>query len=209
MVRQMALFENDRLIFVDEYPVLRIHAHGLGQDAAFDIAALAHQVIGAITMVAMDDILRDNWSFIQAIGDVMCGCPNQLDAALERTLVGIGADEGGQEAMMNIDDLVWIGIDEEWLQDLHIAREDQEVDFVLDESEDALLVCFARLLCDRKIVVGHVVHAGEWLQLLVIADDEGDIHRQFAAFPAPQQIDQAMIEFRDKYRRALALARVR
>ena len=110
---------------------------------------------------------------------------------------------------MNIDDLVWIALDKEWLQDLHIACQDQEVHFVLDEIKDALLVHFARILCDGKMVVRYVIHTSERLQLLMIADNKGNIHRQFAALPAPQQIDQAMIELGDKYPCSLALARVR
>src|SRR5579883_2167994 len=134
---------------------------------------------------------------------------DQLDAAIEGALVGVRADKGWQEAMMNVDNLVEISPDKKRLQNLHIAGQDQKIDLAEHKFEHALLVLLALLLAHRKMIVGDAIHARQGLQIKMIAENKGDIHRQFAAFPAPEHVGETMIQFRDQDAGSFALARIR
>src|SRR3981081_4349553 len=106
-----------------------MHAHCLSQHTPLYISSFADQVLNSITVIAVNNILCDNRPFVQAIGDIVRCCTDQLNAALKCSLMRIGSDECGQETMVDIDDLVWIRIDKKWLQNLHITRQDQEIHF--------------------------------------------------------------------------------
>jgi hypothetical protein len=60
--------------------------HGAREHAAFDVAALANQIVGGIAMADALDILVDDRTFIERAGDIMRGCADQLDAALVRLM---------------------------------------------------------------------------------------------------------------------------
>src|SRR6266568_2006697 len=106
---------------------------------------------------------------------------------------------------MNIDDTQWIGFHKERFYDLHIASENQEIGLVFYECHDAALICLARLTMYRKMVVWDVIHTSQWFQVRMVTDDKGNVHGQFTAAPAPEEIYQAMVEFGDKYADSLGL----
>ena len=83
---------------------------------------------------------------------------------------------------MDVDDAVREGVAELVRDDLHVAREDDEVDFLFFEERE-LLVFYGsfRVLRDFEHGVGHGEVLGDVPQILVVADDLHDFHaRQLA-----------------------------
>ena len=54
-------------------------------------------------MVDAHDVLVDDRPVVELLGDVVGGGADQLDAALVRPAVRIGAGEGGQEGVVDVD----------------------------------------------------------------------------------------------------------
>ena len=78
-------------------------AHGAGQHAALDIAALAREVFRRIAVADALDVLVDDRAFVEVARDVMRGGADQFDAALMRLVVGPRALEARQERVMDVD----------------------------------------------------------------------------------------------------------
>ena len=171
-----------------------MQARGLGEDAALDIATLAHEFLGGVAVVAVNNILCDNRAFVQVLGHIMRGGADQLDAPLKGALIGIGPHEGRQETVVDVDDALRIGPHNKRFQNLHVTRQDEEIDRLANQIEHAALVLLALLFADRQMVLGDSIHLRQGLQVGMIAQDKHQVHRQFAAFPAPQQIGQAVVQ---------------
>lgn len=85
------------------------------------------------------------------------------------------------------------GLDKAWFQDLHIMSQNQEIHCIAKKVEHALLAVSVVFLPDGKEVVGNMIHMGKRFQVLVITENARDIHHQLLAFPAPEQIREAVI----------------
>src|SRR6185295_13668113 len=97
------LLEHDGLVAVDEDTILKIGPHRPREDPPLDVATLAHQFLRAVDMADRLDILMDDRPFIQIGGDEVRGRADHLDPARMRLVVGLGALEPRQEAMMDVD----------------------------------------------------------------------------------------------------------
>ena len=78
-------------------------AHRPRQHAAFDIAALADQVVGRVAVADALDVLLDDRPFVEVGGDIMRGGADQLDAALMGLVVRLRALEARQKRVMDVD----------------------------------------------------------------------------------------------------------
>src|SRR5205823_5151214 len=109
---------------------------------------------------------------------------------------------------MNIDNALGVGCDNEWFENLHIACQNQEIYLARNTLQYPLLILRSAHSLHRKMQKRDSIHASERLQLYVIADDKGNIHRQLAALPAPEQVSKTMIEPGDEDRHPFALPRI-
>ena len=108
-------------------------------------------------------------------------------------MVGPGAGEGGQEAVVDVDDAVPVPADEHGREDLHVAGEDDELHPVSGEQfELGLFLFILGVAADREVMEVHPELFGHRPQVLVIADDQGDDHLQFARLPAGEQVVEAV-----------------
>src|ERR1700730_4420323 len=96
---------------------------------------------------------------------------------------------------MYVDDPVWIGSDEEWLQNLHVACQYQEVNLSREKLQYARLIFCSLLPSHHEVMIRDIIHSCQRLQVRVIAHDTRDLHAQLAAFPAPQQVGKAVVQF--------------
>src|SRR5579859_2154874 len=190
----LARLKDDGFITIDEYSILYMEPHSLSKRPAFHIPPFTDQVFNSITMVALYNILRNNRSLVKFVSYIMGSGPNQLYSALKCFLIGICANERRQKTMMNVNDLASILFDKERLQYLHITSKHQEIYLSPQKVEHTHLIFSALFFAHGKVVVGNTVHLSKRLQVMVITDNEGNIHRQFAAFPAPEQVCKAMVE---------------
>src|SRR3984893_11194178 len=98
-----SIHEHHGLAAVQDHAIRQMVAYRPRQYPAFDIAALAHQIVGGIAMADALDVLVDDRAFIERTGDVMRGGADQFDAALMRLMVGPCALEARQKRVMDID----------------------------------------------------------------------------------------------------------
>lgn len=97
--------------------------------------------------------LLNNRTFIQVGSDEMrCGADN-LDTTLVGLVVRLGTLEGGQEAVVDVDDAARHSFAEGRGEDLHVAGENNEFDIVLfDEGEDLGFLLGFGVFCDGEVV---------------------------------------------------------
>ena len=84
--------------------MLEMPADRPGERSALHIAALLNQISNLVAMRDSQDILLDNRTLVQFVRNVMAGCADQLDAALECRVIWARACKGRQERVMNVDD---------------------------------------------------------------------------------------------------------
>src|SRR6185503_21027014 len=87
---------------------------------------------------------------------------NELHTAATCLVIRLRAGEGREERVMDVDDAVAEPGDERRAQDLHVAREDDEIDLVLLEARlDLSLLALPRLLRHWEVHVLCVVELRE------------------------------------------------
>ena len=79
-------------------------AHGAGQHNLFQVPSLPHQIIDGIPVAHTHDVLLDDRTFIQIVRGIVCRGSDDFHAPVIGLPIGIGADERGQEGVMDIDD---------------------------------------------------------------------------------------------------------
>jgi hypothetical protein len=63
-----AASEHDRAPAVDDHAIVEMQRHGPREDQALDIATNALEVVGALAMVDADDVLVDDRSVVELLG---------------------------------------------------------------------------------------------------------------------------------------------
>lgn len=119
--------ENYGFIPVKQDSVLQLPAHGAGEDHFFEVASFLEKVIEGIAMGDADNILLNNRAIIEYFGHIVAGGADELYPARERLMVGFGAYEGRQERVMDIDNSVLVLLHKFAAQDLHEARQHEEI----------------------------------------------------------------------------------
>ena len=82
--------------------MLGVPLDGLGEDPALDVLPLALQGEGRVGVRGPGDVLLDDRTLVQIGRDVVGGGADELDTAVVRLVVGLGALEAGQEGVVNI-----------------------------------------------------------------------------------------------------------
>ena len=85
-------------------------------------------------------------------------------------------------------------------EDLHVAREHDEID--LCEQREHLCLG-GRLVAGRHVVERQVEVAGALLEIGVIRDDEGGTSFELTLLEPPEEVEQAVVDLRDEDRDAL------
>src|SRR5690606_34000712 len=99
--------EDDSLVAVDQDAILDVPDHGPSQHGTLDLATDTAEVGGGVAVVDALDILFDDRAGIEHIGDVVGGGADQLDAPGACLRIWVRADEGRQEAVVDVDDAVF------------------------------------------------------------------------------------------------------
>src|ERR1700733_8702131 len=102
--QKLILFEDHGLVLVHEYPVFKYQSERLVQYGSLYFLACQDHIPGGKGMIDGNDLLSDDGTFIQLIGDEMSGGADQLDSPLKSLPVRTGPGKGRQKRMMNIDD---------------------------------------------------------------------------------------------------------
>jgi len=95
--------EDDRASTVDDHTIIEMQCHGACQHHALDIAADSLELACALAVVDAHDVLVDDRPVVELLGHVVGGRAYQLHAALAGAAIRIGAGEGGQKGVVNVD----------------------------------------------------------------------------------------------------------
>src|SRR5438046_6476117 len=98
--------EDDGLISVEKNAVVNVPAHGSREHDLLQVASLLQQVVDRVSVRDAYHILLDDGTVVQNFGNVVAGCPDQLNSPRECLMVRFGADERRQERAVDIDDAV-------------------------------------------------------------------------------------------------------
>lgn len=192
------LVENNRLCDVEKNPPLRHPLDSSRQHLALDVGALLDQVLGAHAVVDPSHALLDDGALVQVGRDEVGRGADDLDTAVVGLVVGLGALERGQEAVVDVDDLAAHGGAQGGREDLHVTGEDDELDVVLlDEVEDLALLGGLGVLGDGQVVELDAVALGQGRKVGVVGDDDGHVDAQLARLSAEEQVVEAVANFGD------------
>ena len=101
-------------------------------------------------MSYVSNILFNNGAFIKISSNKVRRRPNDLDASRVCLMVGPGPREARQEGVMDVDDLIRELGDHVRTENLHVARQHDQLDALLfDQLDDARLL--RRLLLRRAL----------------------------------------------------------
>lgn len=95
--------EHDRLVAVRQHAVFEVVAQAAREYGFFDVFAVTHHGFDRVGVVDADHVLLDDRPLVELAGDVVAGRADQFDAALVRLMVGFGADEAGQEGVVDVE----------------------------------------------------------------------------------------------------------
>ncbi len=102
------LFEYYGFVLADQDAVFDVLADCCCQDHSLQVSAFSNQVFDGVAVVYVDDALRDDWSGVQVVCDVVATCSDDFYAAVEGLVVGFASCEGGEEAVVDVDDTLGV-----------------------------------------------------------------------------------------------------
>ncbi|CDX51622.1 hypothetical protein MPL3365_130579 [Mesorhizobium plurifarium] len=175
-----------------------VRVNGPSQCLCLDVTAEADVVVIRLRMGHTNDVLLDDWPFIQISGDVMrCGA-DQFHAALVSLLVRIGAFERRQKRMVDVYDPPGHLLTHFIRENLHVTGKHDQLGPRV--GHDTHLLCFRFgfvVFCHLDAVKRNVVIHYDLLIVHVIRDHCHDINRKSANTPSIQEIIEAVAEARD------------
>ena len=177
---------------IEQHAVLAVPLDCTRQHAAFGVLPKAGQVFDGVAVIDPRYILLDDGAFVQMRRDIVGGRAYEFDAAIVRLVIGLGAFEARQKAVVNIDGAAFERAAHAITQDLHIACQDHQLGTrVLDDGQ---LLCFGLgfIRRHRNVVKRNAVVGCQLRKIAVVADDGAYIDIQEARLPAKEQIIQAM-----------------
>lgn len=99
-----------------------------GEDDFFEVTSFGNEGFWRVTMCDANDVLFDDGAGIEFGSDVVTCRTDNFDAAGEGLMIRFCADEGRQERMVDVDNIVRIFRNHIIADNLHIAGEDDERD---------------------------------------------------------------------------------
>lgn len=107
---------------------------GGGENIALNVAASVSQLLGAHSVADTHNVLLDDWPLIEVAGDKVGSGANDLHTAVVSLVVGLGTLEGRQETVVDVDDTAGHGLTQGWGENLHVAGQNDQIDFVLADK---------------------------------------------------------------------------
>lgn len=168
------------------------------QHITLDIAARMRQLLGTQRMVHPYDILLDDRPLIQVTRHKVRRGTNDLDPPVIRLVVGLGALETRQEAVVDVDDAARQGLAQHRRQHLHVPRQHDQVDLVLaHQLQHARLLLLLGVRRDGQVHKRHVVGCGEGSEVRVVRDDQRHLDGQLAGGLPEEQVVEAVADLGD------------
>lgn len=183
---------------VEQHTALGDILHSSGEHVALDVATGVGELLGAHAVVHAHDILLDDGTLIEVAGDKVGGRADNLHTAVIGLVVGLGALEGRQEAVVDVDDTSRHGLAQLRRQDLHIAGQNNQVNLVfLNQLQDTSLLLGLGGGSDGKVHEGDVIGGGQGGEIGVVGDDQRDFNVKLAGGLTEEQVVQAVTNLGD------------
>jgi hypothetical protein len=112
---------------VDQHAAACVPSHRAGQNLALHVAPGVHQLTPAQRVINAKHVLFDDGPLVEVCGDVVGRRANELDASVERLLVGPGALEAGKERVVDVDRPSFQGPAGAVGEHLHVAGKDDQM----------------------------------------------------------------------------------
>lgn len=190
--------EDNSLGDVKKHPPLGHPLDSSSQHLALHVGTFLDQILGAHAVVDPRNALLNDGALVEVGRDEVGRGPNDLYTAVVGLVVGLGALEGGQEAVVDVDDLAAHGGAERRRKDLHVAGQDDELNIVLlDQLKDLALLLDLGILGDRQVVELDAVALGQRLEVGVVGDDDGNVDAELAGLGAEEQVVEAVTDLGD------------
>lgn len=162
---------------MNEHLVVKDLVHGAQQHHLLDVVACLGEGVWIVAVVHLDDVLLDDRPFVEVVGDEVGGRPDDLHAAAEGLVVGLGSHERREERVMDVDEFAqWIVADEAWREDAHVLGEDHVVRAArVYGFHDFDFLLLARIVGILVALKRHIEFLGERAQILMVADHFHDV----------------------------------
>jgi hypothetical protein len=207
---QNGLLKDYGLVPIQEDAVFHVPTNGARQNNFFNVPAFLDEIVDGVAMVDAGDILVDDGTIVEHLSHVVRSGADQLDAPLERLVVGLRAHERGQERMVNIDEVFRAPSCNELVREhLHITCKNHEAAPVFADECDLFLLrlplIFSRYRHDK---IRDTIELGDALVIGMVGHDQWNLATQFPALVAVKQVLQTMVIFRDENGDARPVGRV-
>src|SRR5690349_17082863 len=106
----------------------------LGRDSLLQILAFTDEFLDRMSVTDPCNVLRDDRALVKIRGHIMGGCANDLYAARVSLVIGAASHKCRQKAMMNIYHRNSSFVEKSGAQDLHVAGQNKQIDFVLPKN---------------------------------------------------------------------------
>lgn len=137
------------------------------------------------------DVLFNDRPFIKTSCRVVGSSSNKLHAAIVSTVVRLGADKSGEEAVVNVYDAVRVLSAKLVANDLHVACENDDVNLeVFHEGNLSLFLFTLGVFRNLEYFEAYPECLRNGLEVGMVRYDERDITVQFAGFVAKQYVPQ-------------------
>src|ERR1019366_4872574 len=187
------LIEDHRLIAITKNAMFQVPGYRARQDDALQVAALADEIFHLLAMRDAHHVLFDDGAIVQHRGHVMAGGADQFGPAVKCRGVGTGADEGGQERVVNVDDARGILLDERRRQNLHVAGQHHQVDAGSRQQSQLRLFGGATVRgIDGDVVELDAMETRQRLAIRMIGDDQGNRAVELSGLKAVEEIGQTV-----------------
>ena len=165
-----------------------------GERAALFVLTDGNELSRGVGVINAHDVLLDDWTLIEVVGDKVCRRSDELHATSVGLLIRIRALETGQERVVNVDDLAGELGAQFGRENLHVASQNDELDVIcLDDLEDALLKGLLFCLGLYAVVLKrNPVELGEIAQVGVVAHDERNLNGQLSGALAEKHVVDAV-----------------
>ena len=152
-------------------------------------------------MISVDDILCDDWPFVQIVIYKMRSCSYKLNSSAVSLRIGFGTYKCWQERMVYIYYSIRKIIGELRCQDTHIFGQHKIFRIVLaNNTQDFRFMLFSFDPFSGYIIKGQIKLFTEIFQVIMIADDGLDIGFQFTKLMPYQQVTNTMVFFSNSFR---------
>ena len=187
------LVEDNSLGTVQEHTLLAPPLDSGGKHLALDVAALDDQLVRAQRVVNACNALLNDRALVQIRSDEVSSGTDDLYTTLIRLVVRLCALERWQEGVVNVDDLARHLGAQTRRQDLHVSRQDDQLDVVLlDELQDLALLLGLGVLGDGEVVELDTMCLGHVGKFGVVGDDDWDLDLQLSRLDAEEKVVQAV-----------------